>query len=200
MELTSAQNDVLKELINIGVGKAAALINQMVKVHVGLNVPEIVVLNADEMDRALYGHGEASLSTVRMRFRGAFTGCTALIFPRASVSWLVAQLLGDQIEEPGLDLDSLRIGTIQEVGNIVLNGVIGSIVNILRVSLDYDTPDYVECGSGELLDSLTGADCMALLIKTHFILENGVAEGEVLIVFQITAFDELIRAVDALLR
>jgi len=200
MELSPAQHDLLKELLNIGVGKAAALINRMVKVHVGLNVPEILVLSPGEMAGALRRHGEETLFTIRMGFRGAFRGSTALILPLGSVSWLVSQMLGDQAEEPGLDLDLLRIGTIQEVGNIVLNGVMGSVVNILRVGLDFSPPECVECDSGGLLESLAGTGCMALLIKTHFILENGVAEGEVIIVFQVTAFDDLIRAIDAKLR
>jgi chemotaxis protein CheC len=198
MELSPGQHDILKELINIGVGKAAALINQMVKAHVTLTVPEIVVLSQDEMDGALARHGDAAFSTVRMGFRGAFSGSTALIFPRQSVAWLVSQLLGDQ-DGLGLDMDSLRIGTIQEVGNIVLNGVMGSIVNILRVNLDYYPPDYVESDISGLFASLAGEHCMALLIKTHFILENGVAEGEVIIVFQVTAFDDLIKAMDTMM-
>lgn len=198
MHLTDCQLDILKELINIGVGKAGGLINQMVKSHVRLELPEILVLSRKEMAEYIRGRGTEVLSTVRLGFRGAFNGWSGLIFPKESASWLVSQLLGDDIAATGMDLDSLRIGTIQEVGNIVLNGVMGSIVNVLKVGIDYFPPDYFETDIKGLLGEEDTRQSMVLMIKTQFLMEEGVAEGEVVIIFHIATFENLLMALDDL--
>lgn len=191
------QLDILKELINIGMGKAAGLINQMVKSHVILEVPEVLVLPRHQMAERLHGLGQDVYSMVRLGFRGAINGLSALIFPRQSALWLVSQLIGDEMLTSGMDMDSLRVGTIQEVGNIVLNAVLGSIVNILGVGVRYFPPDYFESTLQGLLAPNAQERTMYLIIKTTFTLESGVAKGDIVIVFDVDAFDELLAAIDA---
>ncbi len=198
MHLTACQLDILRELINIGVGKAGGLINQMVKSHVRLELPEILVLNKAEMAQYIHSRGKEVLSTVRLGFRGTFSGWSGLIFPRESAAWLVSQLVGDEHAAMGMDFDSLCIGTIQEVGNIVLNGVMGSIVNVLGVGIDYFPPDYFETDIKGLLGHEDPEHSMVLMIKTQFLMEEGVAEGEVVIIFHVAAFDNLLKALDNL--
>uniref|UniRef100_A0ACD5GZE0 Uncharacterized protein n=1 Tax=Desertifilum tharense IPPAS B-1220 TaxID=1781255 RepID=A0ACD5GZE0_9CYAN len=51
-----------------------------------------------------------------------------MIFPTESASTLVSLLTG---EKPGTpDLEAVKIGTLLEVGNIVLNGVVGTVSNL----------------------------------------------------------------------
>ena len=199
MNLTPQQLDLLKELINIGVGKAAGLINQMVNTHVSLELPEILVLSPNEsMDRLEHGYDQV-LSTVRLGFRGPFSGWAGLVFPKQSASWLVSQMLGQDLDGYSMDLDSLRIGTIQEVGNIVLNGVMGSIVNLLGVGVDYFPPDYFESNIADLFKDGDLGDRVIILIKARFRLEEAVAEGDILIFFQMATFENLLSALDRLL-
>lgn len=199
MNLSPQQLDLLKELINIGVGKAAGLINQMVSTHVSLDLPEILVLSPAECEGRL-GHGyDQTLSTVRLGFRGPFSGWAGLVFPKQSASWLVSQMLGQDLDGYPMDLDSLRIGTIQEVGNIVLNGVMGSIVNVLGVGVDYFPPDYFESNIADLFKDGGESPQVIILIKARFSLEGTVAEGDILIFFHMATFENLLAALDRLL-
>lgn len=199
MYITPAQHDLLKELINIGVGKAAGLINQMVSTHVQLELPEVRMLGTQDMAEYLGRSGDEILSTVRLAFRGAFSGWTGLVFPKPTASWLVSQLIGQELGDASMDLDSLRIGTIQEVGNIVLNGIMGSIVNILGVSVDYFPPDYFETGMSGLFAADETTPRVVLLIKARFRLENEAAEGDILILFHVDTFQDMLAALDRLL-
>jgi len=198
MNLTTQQLDLLKELINIGAGKAAGLINQMVSSHVQLELPELLVIPPGETLVLAGREFDEVLSAVRLGFRGAFTGWTGLVFSKSSANWLVSQLLG-QTGAPPMDLDSLRIGAIQEVGNIVLNGVMGSIVNVLGESVSYFPPDYFESGIQEIIASGNASERVVLLIKARFRLEDGVAEGDILIFFSMDTFESLTRSLDRLL-
>jgi len=199
MNITPEQHDLLKELINIGVGKAAGLINQMVSTHVQLELPVVRLLDAEDMAQYLEQSGTEVRSTVRLAFRGSFSGWAGLVFPKPTASWLVSQLIGQELGESSMDLDSLRIGTIQEVGNIVLNGIMGSIVNILGVSVDYFPPDYFETGMGGLFAADETSPQVVLLIKARFRLENEAAEGDILILFHVDTFQDMLAALDRLL-
>lgn len=197
MHLTPIQKDVLRELINIGIGKAAGLINQMVHSHVNLEIPELLAWDSHEFESYLMQRGETPLSSVRLGFKGLFSGWAGLLFPKQSANWLVGQLVGGGIDTSSMDMDSLYVGTIQEVGNIVLNGVMGAIVNVLGLRVDYFPPDYQEASLRNLFTSSLNSQNMVLLIKTQLALETGVVEGEIIIIFQVATFENLIAAVDA---
>lgn len=199
MHISPPQLDLLKELINIGVGKAAGLINQMVSTHVNLELPEVRVLPAEDVIETLGRRGDEVLSTVRLGFRGSLSGWAGLVFPKPTASWLVSQLIGQELGPEGMDLDSLRIGTIQEVGNIVLNGIMGSIVNILGVCVDYYPPDYFETGMKSLLTPEDARERVVVLIKARFKLEDREAEGDIIILFHVDTFQNMLAALDRLL-
>ncbi len=186
--------DLLQELINIGVGKAACMLNKMVKVHIELQVPrlefyQLGVLMEDDEFKKIH-----SLSAVILGFNGTFAGTSALMFPPDSASNLVSIVIGQQ--DMQADMDSMRIGTLQEVGNIVLNGVIGSIANILQEPLDYSTLDYCEGAFNTILPEYDLENDTILLARTQFTLEEHSICGDILIVFQVGSFDSLIEALD----
>lgn len=193
-ELKPHHFDLLQELINIGVGKAASMLNKMVNTHIELQVPQISFFRLGELIENNELSKISGLSAVVLGFNGPFTGTSALLFPPDSASKLVSIIVGQQ--DIQADMDSMRIGTLQEVGNIVLNAVMGSIANILKEPLEYSTLDYSE---GPLQAILPGYDLvsdMVLLAHTHFKLEEHSISGDILILFQVGSFDALIKAID----
>ncbi len=151
MNLSTDQIDALRELINIGVGKAASVLNDMVNCHITLQVPYIKILSPESLKDEMEELGKFRVSAVRLGFKGPFSGSAALVFPPDSASKLVAVLTEE--ESKTSDLDSLRIGTLSEVGNIVINGVMGSISNVLEQSINYSLPNYIEDSIENLLAS-----------------------------------------------
>jgi chemotaxis protein CheC len=193
MPLSTFQLDILQELINIGVGRAAGMLNQMVNTHIQLQVPELRVLNQTELPQLYAERPDSVFSAVQLGFSGEFAGISALIFPPESASKLVAVVLG---RDDGLPNDaSMRQGTLQEIGNIVLNGVMGSIANILREPLRYTPPDFLEADITSIVGPGAG---MILLARTRFSIKDHLIEGEVLIIFSLSSFDSLLAAIDNL--
>ncbi len=189
------QIDALSELMNIGVGRAAGMLNEMIGSPIELYVPLVKVLAASELPRELDATAEAVLSFVRLRFRGSIQGTAALLFPTDSAAKLVAALTG---EEPGSpELDSVRAGTLSEVGNIVINGVMGSIGNILDVPLSYDLPTYLEATLEHLFHHPDDPDPTVLLAHTRFTVLDLEIRGTILLVFEVLSFDALLAAIDA---
>ncbi|MEH1768895.1 chemotaxis protein CheX [Nostoc sp.] len=195
MNVTAEELDALQELINIGVGRAASLLNEMVDSHIGLKIPYVKVLTATEtyQELATRFHDD-SLASVRLGFTGSFSGAAGLIFPTDSASSLVAVLTG---EEPGSpDLDAVKIGTLSEIGNIVINGVMGSLSNVLKQHVNYTLPIYLEDTIENLLLSSYESDSKILLAQARFIIEELEIIGDIILIFHVGTFDALINAIN----
>ncbi|HWR59058.1 MAG TPA: hypothetical protein VN328_09245 [Thermodesulfovibrionales bacterium] len=195
MKITPEQTDVLKELINIGVGRAAGVLNEMMRFQVLLQVPFVKIISLSDMRKEMETVGRYRLAAVRLGFRGPFSGTAALVFPPDSASKLVSILTG---EEPGTpDLDSVRAGTLTEVGNIVINGVMGSIGNLLKRHILYSLPDYMEDTIDKMLATSDGSqDPTVLMVRTRFTFQKLLIEGDVLLLFEVGSFNALLSAID----
>ncbi|MEM7349397.1 MAG: chemotaxis protein CheC [Acidobacteriota bacterium] len=187
--------DAISELMNIGVGRSAGMLNEMIGSSIELIVPSVKILKISELTVELGGEPGGVYSFIRLPFQGPIHGTAALVFPPDSAAQLVAVLTG---EEPGTaDLDTVRAGTLSEVGNIVINGVMGSFGNILRLPLTYELPFYFEGLPEHLLQhQLAETDPEMLLAHTRFTVRDLEIQGTILLVFEVRSFDALLTAVD----
>jgi chemotaxis protein CheC len=195
MNLSEDHLDAIKEFINIGVGKAANILNELLDAHISLDVPVIEITDNQEIKSMMPDLNEI-LSTIQLEFIGQFSGNAALVFPQHSASNLVAALTGEEVGS--LDLDMLRSETLTEVGNILINGVMGSISNMLNNALDFIPPKYSEMKVDEILNFGNEENYKLLLIKTRFAVLDHNIEGNILIFFKVESFDQLIESIDQL--
>lgn len=188
------QLDALKEIVNIGVGKAAASLNELLEAHIDLEVPAITLFELGDLDGELHGFTGSDISCVRLDFHGSFTGAAALVFPPQSAAKLVAALTGEAPGGPSLN--AVMAGTLNEVGNIVINGVIGTIGNILAKPFDFSLPNYIE-GSLEELLKVGGSSAWltVLLIRTTFRVQEMQIEGNIFMIFELGSIDALFCAI-----
>ena len=201
MNVSAEEIDALRELINIGVGRAAGALNDMVGAHVELRVPSVRLVSPADIKEATTWVNEQELATVRMGFSGEIQGTTELVFPADSASKLVALLTGEELGTP--DLDSLRAGALTEVGNILLNAVMGSITNVLERHISYELPTYSEETPEDLVEAVRSqAEATVLLAQTHFLVrqshssvEQEKIEGEVTLLFGMGSFEVLLERI-----
>jgi chemotaxis protein CheC len=142
MNLTELQRDVLKELVNVGVGRAASSLNELTGSPILLHVPELEIMTLHEASRRIAAMGLGKQASVQLSFSGFLQGNIALVFPFSSAATLVALLTRD--EGDYLDVDGLRAATLEETGNLILNGVVGSIANALDERIVFALPYYSE--------------------------------------------------------
>lgn len=195
MHLTADQIDALQEIINIGVGRAASMLNEMIESRIILEIPYIKVLNLEELQQELAQRfHEDCFAAVRLGFKGSFCGMAELVFPRESASTLVSVLTGEDIGSP--DLDAVKIGTLSEIGNIVINGVMGSISNVLKQHMNYGIPMYLEDTIEHLVLSDYVINQTILLAQTSFTIEQLEIMGDIILIFEMTSFDALLTAIN----
>jgi chemotaxis protein CheC len=185
----------LSEILNIGVGSAAELLCEMLRSRVLLQVPEVRLLRLPELHRDFPELSASRLAAVEMAFRGPLSGTSALLFPPHSAAELVNVLTPDG--DPSDDLDAIRAATLTEVGNIVLNGVMGAMANTLSTRFSYTLPTFAERTIGDLWGA--EVDQTVLLARTRFRVERTEIEGDILVLLEVGCLDEMLRAIDALL-
>ncbi|MEA1980131.1 MAG: chemotaxis protein CheC [candidate division Zixibacteria bacterium] len=197
--LSEIQLDALKEVINIGIGKAGSALSELIGSKVHLKVPIVGTCPINDFGNVLKLENEEEIVSVDQGFSGALAGDAVLIFPQDSGSSLTCELCGE--EELG-DIAAERESALLEVGNIILNGVLGSMSNIFNESLAFDLPVYNESVLTKLITRLgkepevvTGS-AKALFARADFSISTLQVTGNVLLIFEINSFEKLITAID----
>ncbi len=194
-ELNSFESDALKEMINIGVGKAASVLNDMLNTHVDLQVPQIQLYDTEGIHDYIAAAPSSSYSSVKLGFEGAFQGSASLVFVSENASRLVSLLTGEGQEDA--QMDSLMAATLTEVGNIVINGVMGSIANIVNGTFLYTVPEYTK---GDFHQIVKGTCCNQsawfVVADTSFLIQEHEIHGEMVLFFELEAFQGLLKALD----
>jgi chemotaxis protein CheC len=191
MNLEQETRDELTELIGLGIGKAAEVLNTMLDSHIALCAPSIRIVSAPELIGFLAATDGAELSAVQMRYSGSMAGTVELIFSSGEGGRLVDCIMGDDpmVEE---GLDAIRAGTLCEVGNIVINALMGTLANVLSLRLEYTVPAYIEGDAARLVTSAgLQAENVVLLAETEFLVEKKSIRGTIAVFFTMDSFAHL---------
>lgn len=195
--LSDKQKDAITEIVNIGVGKGSATLSQMLDEEILLNVPYANVISFDKVLEEFKAIKVSRVHSVEMHFHGEYQGLANVILSTESANHLAAVLTGQPTDSP--DLASMKDGVITEVGNIILNAVMGSFGNILAVPFEYQIPQSFE---GDITDLYHNLDkekfSQVLICRTNFAVEDRNIEGEILIMYEIGSFNKLKNLLDSM--
>jgi len=196
MPLNNRQKEVFQELVNIGVGRAGSTLNQLLSSHVELNVPNISIYSIKDYFDS-HSSDEKIFSSVEMGFRGPINGAANLLFTEKSAAQLTSALVGEELES--YEMDELKSGTLSEVGNILLNSVMGSISNIINDHFDYSVAEYVE-GTFEKLIERSFDDAKILIVaETYFNVSDMKINGQIVIMMTLESFEIIEKAINSVI-
>ena len=195
MRLDPYQEDALAELINIGIGRAAATLSELMGTRIELMVPSVALYEFD--DWLSWSVARLSGMAIVQDFEGPCSGRAVLVLPRDS-GLRMAQILGG-VEDGSDELDLELSGILVEVGNIMINGVLGSLANATGSRLSYGLPEFY--GEPELAFLSTpevGAGARGLLVAdAHFHVREFAVRGSLLIAFERGGIEVLMQALCA---
>lgn len=198
MKLSERQIEALTEIIRLGMGRGAGVLNAMLQSQVTLEVAHVRILGLDQYLAQLGFPGSDHVSAVQLGYQGSFSGKAQLVFPTTGAAKLVTMLTGETLDSD--DFDLIQAGTLSEVGNIVINGVMGTLSNILGQHFVYSVPNYLEEQADHLLCVPDrGNNFTILLARTRFSLETHQIEGDLLLSFEADALETMVQALGALM-
>ena len=198
MELTTAQQDALVELLNIGFGRAAASLSQLTGRRVLLEVPEVSIHPISAVRNVLRSVFTDDVASVHQIFAGPVAGDALLVVDHSAAAML-KQLLTDEPALP-LSIDASAREVLTEVGNILLNACLGTFGNLLDVQVTFSVPQLnLDSLHGVLQSLIVKQEGMryALLVHAGFKLRDAEVRGYLVIVLSVASLDRLIRSVEA---
>ena len=195
LTLTDLERDALTELVNIGVSHAAASLRKMVGEQVLLAVPSVEVVT-QAMAAKLIGQRESDrLVAVRQDFEGAFSGRALLIFPEPKSLELVRAVAGDDLSSE--DLAEIEDEALAETGNVILNGCLATIGNMLKRSLTISLPEVMRGDGAFLFEARDGtADGLVLFLYINFSIRNRDIRGYIAMLMDLPSLAALKLLVD----
>lgn len=186
--LSELQADAFTEIINIGMGRAADSLSQMVSEEVSLSVPVVDVVTGDDAVSLLESTTQTNVSGVTQDFAGTLNGRAMLLFPENQSMNLVRLLLRDSV--PLEMMSEMEKEALTEVGNIILNACFGTVANTLSFDLESTIPDFINGKSKEVLaDDI--ADHAILMLQVDFSLPSKNIQGFVSFLMDVDSSDIL---------
>ena len=185
-QLTPLEIDALTEIFNIGIGRAANSLNQMVSQTVDLTIPKIEILPNIQAKEKLDFDKDIQISAVTQRFSGDFQGQALLMFSKENGLQLVSLLLGNKI--PIEDLSDLEQDGLVEVGNVILNACFGTVINFLDSSISIEMPEFIQGNLNKIFTYSSEHD-WSLYIEVKFTLPNEDIAGYISFIMDITSLE-----------
>lgn len=191
IDLDELERDALTELVNIGVSRAAASLRKMVHKEVLLSVPSVEIVTRKSAASLIGQRESESLIAVQQQFEGPFSGRALLIFPQSNGLSLVRAIVGNEMAET--DLLEIEDEALAETGNVILNGCLGSMANMLQHSLKMSLPDVRRGDSALLFEAYNNSaeGSFVLFLYINFSVRERDIRGYIAMIMDLPSMERL---------
>lgn len=190
VDLTELQKDMLTELFNLGMGRAASSLSEMISEEILLSVPEISFMEKSELSKILEQDSGHHISAVSQKFQGMILGEALLTFPTQKSLELVRLLLQDTV--PLENLTEYEEEALTEVGNIIINAGLSSLADIFTDEITSDLPIFNSGSCQSVIKNVGGtAQQVVLYLHVNFTLKKQDIKGYVVYLLDISSIETL---------
>lgn len=185
--LSELERDALTEIVNIGVSRAASSLRKMVGDQVHLSVPSIDIVSQRRAARLIAEREVSELVAIRQDFDGPFSGRALLIFPKTNSLELVRAVTGDELS--AAEIVEMEHEALAETGNVILNGCLGTMANMLQRSITLTIPEVLRGSGGKLFEARcnNSEDGLVLFLYIDFSIRKRDIRGYIAMVMDLPA-------------
>ncbi|MDR3542534.1 MAG: chemotaxis protein CheC [Desulfosporosinus sp.] len=204
--LSLLHQDILTELVNVYIGQAASLLSEMVNQKIELTIPQINLMTVSELDLSEYKYlsvfSSGHVVSSSMSFGNNFQGKAFLVFPLEQAKQLVTACTGE-IELPAENDNFVRLvdtdlDILREIGNLIINAIIGEFGNLLDIRVEYSLPEIELISFSETQKVLLHNNIYILVLHTSFTLSKTRITGAVLIALSLNSVSILLDKINNL--
>ncbi|MFC6224296.1 chemotaxis protein CheC [Hymenobacter artigasi] len=202
LSMTDLERDIIREILNIGLARAADSFAVIAQERVLLEVPNIDLLMSDDILHRVRDYQTRHVP-IQSDIRGDFNGTTLMFFSGQHVQRLSRVCLRMQTPET-LELNELQESLLLEISNIITGALVTQLANILKANI-YGAPPVAPKGDiAENLQSLLPDQQLQPLIFsviTQFSDRDNTVELPLMLFFDRVTFQkilEIIRSYDFL--
>ncbi len=166
MDFSSIPPEALKQVMEGAAGRAAHALGEILGCPVEIALDSVRVLTRAQYQALIAEENDRSGATILIKFSGGLSGSAYFLVLGDNVQQII-QILSEQ--DPDLVEGAGGVGAIlAEIGNVVLNGYVGTIVNQMGLHVVYEAPQIL--ARAEAYDTrplLTGAHALQFQVFTN---------------------------------
>jgi chemotaxis protein CheC len=143
LSMTDLERDIIREILNIGLARAADSFAVIAQERVLLEVPNIDLLMSDDIMRKVREYQSKHVA-IQSDIRGDFNGTTLMFFSGQHIQRLSRVCLRMQVAET-LNVNELQESLLLEISNIITGALVTQLANILKANI-YGAPPMAPKG------------------------------------------------------
>lgn len=195
--------DMLTEMFNIGVGKAASLLSDIIDRKILLDVSQIDIFSCEgqkeDLGKFLSKVSEGALMVSSIQFEEKIAGQANLIFPTDKMRIFINLCMNQETynDENDTNFTDVDFDIIKEIGNIVLNSIMGELGNFLDITFSYSMPMVKVFDRTSFEKGIDDREwlCIIMLYVT-FIIDGTEIKGAIIIDLTLDSLYELMRIIE----
>ncbi|MFC6999774.1 chemotaxis protein CheC [Rufibacter roseus] len=137
LQVNELERDIIKEILNIGLARAADSFAVIAKDRVMLKVPDLQLMEPEKLLDIVRAY-ENSHTIIQSDIKGELNGSTLMLFSPMHVQQLSNVCLGMKVEL-GDSLNMMQESLLLEVSNIITGALVTQLANILKSNI-YGSP------------------------------------------------------------
>lgn len=181
------------------------MLSEIIDKKILLDVPKLDFFYLEDQNLKLNGNLpdvlDGALLVSSIKFGEKLTGKANLIFPATKTRMLINICLheDEKIYCSNVDFTDIDFDIIKEIGNIVLNSIVGEIGNYLNIDLNYSVPEVKVFNQIDFRkDIKSKAHTYILILYITFIIDDIKIEGAIVIDFTLESINTLMIKVNAI--
>jgi chemotaxis protein CheC len=199
IEISELERDFIREIINIGLAKAADSFAVIARDTVHVNVPSVEIMDPRDVTSVLPTN-ERTDTVVLSDVKGDVNGKTFILFDEKEASRLAEICVGKEEDYKG-NYSAMRRSLLLEVSNILTGAIITQLANILKLHIYGSAPIVVPFALRKSFQDLI-ADFpifkpFVLTVNTRFVNAGKMVELPLVIIFDMDTIEKVLGIIRA---
>ncbi len=153
LAVNETEKEILKEIVNIALAKAADAFAIIAREKVLINAPRIEIVEVEKVSNTVPEYEKFNI-IIQSSLTGILSGKTFLLFSDEQADRLSEICLGTLNLKNDTNNDFMRRSLLLEIGNIITGSLVTQLSNILKVELFGSVPELKNNIIGNVLINL----------------------------------------------
>jgi chemotaxis protein CheC len=194
IEITELERDFIREMVNIGLAKAADSFAVIARDKVLLSVPEVQIMDPREVPRVL-PENDRTDTVVQSDVKGEVNGKTFILFNQNEAGRLAEICIGKEEDYKG-NYAAMKRSLLLETSNILTGAIITQLANILKLHIYGSAPLVVPFALRksfqDLISDFPVFKPFILTINTRFVNAGKLVELPLVIIFDMDTIEKIL--------
>jgi chemotaxis protein CheC len=194
--INELEKDVLREIINIGLARAADSFADFSHEKVLLDVPDVKIIETKVFPEVV-GEYNSLYTVIRSDIRGDLNGKTFMLFSDEDIQRIALFCLDCDEEDEDYDLQVMNL--LKKISFVIALALCKQLEGILSLKLENEDPENIgekeQKSVKHIIDDMPDGQPFMITIKTHFKKLFKILELPMLVVFDARSISRLLQVI-----